>query len=200
MVRVKIGVMSSLIAGIVFGIMMTMMGMMPMIAGLVGSHSIVVGWVVHLIVSAIFGVIFGTVVRNPRSGIIMGLVYGAVLWFLFPFIMMPTMMHMPAIQWSQSAMMSLIGHLVYGLILGISDRMMGKACILPKSDSTTEIIERVLWSLIIGPVIVIASNAYAHPFGKSRVCNLPNRTPNHEGIYFIWHHTQSKSECGRGVV
>lgn len=138
MIRVKIGVMSSLIAGIVFGIMMTMMGMMPMIAGLVGSHSIVVGWIVHLIVSAIFGVIFGTVVRNPRSGIIMGLIYGGVLWFLFPFIMMPMMMHMPAMHWSQSAMMSLIGHLVYGLILGISYRMMGKACILPKRDSTAQ--------------------------------------------------------------
>lgn len=130
MVRVKIGVMSSLIAGIVFGIMMTMMGMMPTIAGMVGSHSIVVGWIVHLIISAIFGVVFGFIVCNPRSGPMLGVIYGIVLWFLFPFIMMPMMMGMPAMHWSQSVMMSLIGHLVYGLILGISYRMMGKSCIL----------------------------------------------------------------------
>lgn len=138
MLRIKIGVMSSLIAGIVFGVMMTMLGMMPMIAGLVGSHSVVVGWIVHIIVSAIFGVIFGAIVRKPTSGPVLGLIYGAILWFLFPFILMPMMMGMPAMHWSQSVMMSLIGHLIYGLILGISYRMMGKACILPKSHSAAQ--------------------------------------------------------------
>ena len=138
MLRVKIGVMSSLIAGIVFGIMMTMMGMMQTIAGMVGSHSIVVGWVVHLIISAIFGVVFGVIVRRPTSGPILGLIYGLILWFLFPFIMMPMIMGMPAMHWSQFAMMSLVGHLIYGLILGISYRMMGKACMLPKNHSTAQ--------------------------------------------------------------
>ncbi len=135
MERVKVGVMSSLIAGIVFGIMMTLMGMMPTIAGMVGSHSVAVGWVVHIIVSVIFGVVFGFIVRKPTSGPILGLIYGFILWFLFPFIMMPMMMGMPAMHLSQFGMMSLIGHLMYGLILGFSYRMMGKACILPKSHS-----------------------------------------------------------------
>lgn len=138
MLRVKIGVMSSLIGGIVFGILMTMLGMMPTIAGMVGSHSIVVGWIVHLMISAIFGVIFGLLVRKPKSGPILGLIYGTVLWFLFPFVMIPMMMGMHAMQWSQSSMMSLMGHLLYGLILGISYRMMGKACVLPKNNSVAQ--------------------------------------------------------------
>lgn len=123
--RVKAGIISSLIAGIVFGIIMTMMGMMQMIAGMVGSSSILVGWAFHLMISAIFGVIFGLLARKPSAGISLGLIYGVVLWFLFPFIMMPMMMGMPAMTWSQTSMMSLIGHLVYGLVLGISYRMMG---------------------------------------------------------------------------
>ncbi len=134
MERAKVGVMSSLIAGIVYGIMMTMIGMIPTIAGMVGSHSVVVGWIVHLIISAIFGVVFGLIVSKPTSGPVLGLIYGLVLWLLFPFILMPMMMGMPAMHWSQSSMMSLIGHLVYGLILGISYRMMGKACLLPKNN------------------------------------------------------------------
>lgn len=55
---------------------MAMMGMLPMIAMLIGSTSAVVGAVVHLVISAGLGVLFALVVPSLGTG--MMLVAGAV--------------------------------------------------------------------------------------------------------------------------
>lgn len=53
--RLIAGVAGGLAGGIVFGVLMQMMDMMGMVAMLVGSESIAVGWLVHLFNSALFG-------------------------------------------------------------------------------------------------------------------------------------------------
>ena len=132
------GAIAGVAAGIVFGAMMQMMmaptpdggsmPMMAMVAMVVGSQSIVVGWLYHLFNSAVIGAIFGWLL-GPRvhgygSGFGWGATYGFVWWILGGLVLMPVMLGMPAFaplmmpEMRMVAVGSLVGHLVYGLILG----------------------------------------------------------------------------------
>ena len=55
---VPAGVAGGLIGGIAFGILMQTMTMLGMVAMLVGSTSLAVGWLVHLAISAFIGACF----------------------------------------------------------------------------------------------------------------------------------------------
>ncbi len=136
--RIVAGVAGGIIAGIVFGMMMTMMSaptpdggsmpMMGMVAMVVGSTSLVVGWLYHLfnsvVIGAIFGGVFGGRVRSYGSGLGLGAVYGFVWWILGGLILMPMMLGMSAFAplmmppMRMIAMASLVGHLIFGTILG----------------------------------------------------------------------------------
>jgi hypothetical protein len=127
-----------LVAGVVFGIMMHMMtaptpdgGQMPVIAmvgQIVGSPTVGVGWAYHLfnsaVIGAIFGWFFGGRVHGYGSALGWGAAYGFVWWILGGLILMPVLLGMPAFAplmmppMRMVAMGSLIGHLIYGLILG----------------------------------------------------------------------------------
>ncbi len=125
--RVLAGVVGGVAGGLVFGMLMAMMGMLPMIAGLVGSQSPVVGFVVHLVISAVIGAIYGLAVGNQPaaqqygSALPVGLGYGVIWWILGPLVIMPVLMGMgPQFGMALSPMMlmSLMGHLLYGVITG----------------------------------------------------------------------------------
>jgi uncharacterized membrane protein YagU involved in acid resistance len=125
--RIMHGVYGGLAGGLIFGIMMGMMGMLPMIAKMAGSSSPVIGLGIHLIISAIIGVIFAVLVggrlRTLGATVAAGLVYGLAWWFLGPLTLMPLFMGMGVgVNWTATAMTaampSLVGHLVYGGILG----------------------------------------------------------------------------------
>jgi uncharacterized membrane protein YagU involved in acid resistance len=116
------GVLGGLAGGVVFGVMMQALGMIGMIAMLVDSESIAVAWGVHLVISALFGAVYGAVVA-PRisgwgAGLGTGLLYGALLWVVGPLLLMPAMMGMPVFTINTGALQSLVGHLVFGLVLG----------------------------------------------------------------------------------
>lgn len=121
---VPAGIVGGLAGGVVFGIMMQMMGMIPMVAMLVGSESVVVGWIVHLGIAAFIGVTFALLVggRAIKPGIaaVLGLGYGVVWWVLGPLLIMPARLGMPTLMFNDMTTQSLIGHLVYGAILGIT--------------------------------------------------------------------------------
>lgn len=104
------------------GIAMHMMGMIGMIAGLVGSQSVAVAWIVHLVISAIFGVAYPLLFGNMKRQWLGGLIYGFIWYLLGPLTLMPLLMG-AGVQWSMAAvvgsMFSVVGHLMYGLILGL---------------------------------------------------------------------------------
>ncbi|HEU0046998.1 MAG: hypothetical protein AUH87_05870 [Deltaproteobacteria bacterium 13_1_40CM_4_54_4] len=132
------GIVAGVVGGVVFGIMMQMMnaptpegGQMPMlamVAKVVRSDSIAVGWLYHLFNSALIGGIFGRLLGDHShrfgSGIGWGAVYGLVWWILGALILMPVFLGMPAFAplmmapMRPVAMGSLMGHLIYGIILG----------------------------------------------------------------------------------
>ena len=102
--------------------------MMAMIAKVVRSDSIAVGWVYHLFNSAVIGAIFGWLLGDHSyrfgAGIGWGAAYGFVWWILGALILMPVFLGMPAFAplmmapMRPVAMGSLMGHLIYGIILG----------------------------------------------------------------------------------
>jgi uncharacterized membrane protein YagU involved in acid resistance len=132
------GIAAGLIAGIAFGAMMQMMmaptpngGQMPMIAmvgQVVGSPTVMAGWLYHLFNSAVIGAIFGWLLGSRLHGygtaLGWGATYGIAWWVLGGLILMPLLLGMPAFAplmmppMRMVAMGSLIGHLLYGLILG----------------------------------------------------------------------------------
>jgi hypothetical protein len=136
--NISAGIIAGLIAGVVFGIMMTVMhaptpdgGSMPMmgmVAQVVGSSSLAVGWLYHLFNSAVigglFGWILGTRIGGYGSGAGWGAAYGVLWWVLGGLILMPVFLGMPAFAPLQMPMMrpvafaSLMGHVIFGVILG----------------------------------------------------------------------------------
>lgn len=116
------GVVGGLVGGVIFGLMMQAMGMLGMVASLVGQDSAAVGWVVHLVNSTLFGLAYA-VVLGPRStswplALGLGTVYGVFWWVLGALVLMPAFLGMPVLQVGQGQLQSLVGHIVYGLALG----------------------------------------------------------------------------------
>ncbi|TDD55239.1 hypothetical protein [Saccharopolyspora elongata] len=115
------GALAGIGGGIVFGILMAAMGMLPMVAMLVGSTNVGVGVVVHLVISAILGAGFGLVAPFTEFWPLLGagVVYGAVWWVLGGLLLMPVGLGMPVFQVGQMAVMSLVGHLLYGIVMSV---------------------------------------------------------------------------------
>lgn len=129
--RVAAGVAGGLIGGVVFGVLMQMMDMLPMVAMLVGSDSMAVGWLVHLAISAFIGVTFAVLLGKWATGIAvsvaLGMGYGIIWWVLGGLILMPAKLGMGVFTLNTMAWQSLMGHLIYGALLGAA-----YALILPR--------------------------------------------------------------------
>lgn len=114
--------MGGLMAGIVFGMMMNMLNMIGSIAMLVGSKSTAVGWTVHLAISMVIGIAFSVLfekkLRNISAGLAFGMAYGIFWWVLGGLILMPAKLKMPLFQFDKMAWESLMGHVVFGMVLG----------------------------------------------------------------------------------
>jgi hypothetical protein len=135
---VRNSIIGGLIGGVVFGMGMQMMiaptpegmqmSMMGMVAKIVKSDSLVVGWIYHLFNSAVIGAIFGWLlggrITGYGSGLGWGAIFGVFWWILGAQILMPILLGMPAFASLTMPLMlmvgmgSLIGHLMFGLILG----------------------------------------------------------------------------------
>jgi hypothetical protein len=121
-----LGAVAGLIGGIPFGMLMAMMGMMPMIGMLVRVENAFVGVLVHGAISAITGAIYGFfAVRFPltwRNAILGGLIYGVIWWVLGALILMPALLGMFEMIFVilQMQWMSLLGHIIFGEVLALS--------------------------------------------------------------------------------
>lgn len=132
------GAAAGVVGGVLFGVMMTAMGMMEMVAGLVESRSVAVGWLVHLVISAIFGTGFALVLGRPTSsygrGAGLGLAYGLAVWVLGPLLIMPLWMGMPVLGIEQPQLMSLMGHAVFGVAVGLAYRALERGVVVSRAE------------------------------------------------------------------
>ena len=127
------GLVGGLAGGLVFGAMLSMM-MTPVIEmaipamyGIAGPAGLA-GWVIHMSNSAVLGVVFGGLAGRAGLGGTgraagAGLVYGAVLWIVLAVIVMPIWLGAVGFPGAPPlpnlSPMSLVGHAVYGLTLGV---------------------------------------------------------------------------------
>ena len=117
-----VGTMGGIAAGVVFGMMMSMLNMMGSIAMLVGSKSTAVGWAVHIAISMVLGIAFSLLferrLRNISTGLGLGVAYGMFWWVVGGLVLMPAKLGMPLFQFDKMAWESLMGHVVFGMVLG----------------------------------------------------------------------------------
>ena len=127
--RILHGTHAGLIGGLAFGAFLGTLGMLPMIGELVGDPSALTGLVVHMANSALigagFGFLLGGLATEADASLNYGLLYGGAWWLLGPLTLMPILLgHGLGANWNLVAagkmLPSLLGHLTYGAILGIS--------------------------------------------------------------------------------
>jgi uncharacterized membrane protein YagU involved in acid resistance len=115
-----------LVGGWVFGQWMEQAGFFPLVAGLANSSDPATGRTLHTLISLVigmsYGVLFQRETRSSGASIAWGLVYGLTWWILGPLTLMPWLLGQ-GVQWNiasaQAALPSLIGHLLYGITLGV---------------------------------------------------------------------------------
>lgn len=124
------GIIGGIAGGVIFGIMMALMNMLPMVGMLIGNTSPIIGFGVHMVISIIIGAIYGgiaTRIPNNNWGIVIGtgVIYGIVWWVLGALVLMPIMLGMNnmVLQIGNDQWMSLIGHIIFGVILTMVYKM-----------------------------------------------------------------------------
>src|SRR3990172_664956 len=119
------GAIAGLGGGLVFGILMGMMGMLPLVGMLIRVENAVVGFSVHMVISALIGAIFGLTAgrftASWGSAVVLGIIYGVIWWVLGGLSLMPLLLGMNEMVFAigQPQWMSLMGHLLYGIITAI---------------------------------------------------------------------------------
>jgi hypothetical protein len=121
-----VGGLAGIVGGWAFGKWMAQVNFFPLIAELVNSDSPMVGKSLHfvfaVIIGATFGVLFQRDVRGYGSSMGWGVGYGILWWFLGPLTIKPLWQGTRP-DWSYrhggDLFGSLVGHIVYGLIVGV---------------------------------------------------------------------------------
>lgn len=130
------GVVGGLIAGLVFGGLMSMMTPPVLEMGIPAMYGIdgpagAVGWVIHMAHAAVIGVAFaaiaesgllGNLAENTSKSVGVGAAYGLLVWIGLAVIVMP--IWLGAVGFGGAPPLpnigveSFVGHLVYGVVLG----------------------------------------------------------------------------------
>jgi len=121
-----VGGIAGLVGGWAFAQWMAQVNFFVIVAGLVGSPSRGVGVVLHYGIAAVIGASFGLLfqrdVRGAGSSMGWGLAYGLLWWFLGPLTLLPLLQHRAptwTYQHAGTLFGSLVGHVIYGLLLGL---------------------------------------------------------------------------------
>jgi hypothetical protein len=132
--RVGLAAAAGILAGLVFGVLiqfrlerMTAIGAMYTL----GEPSLTAGWIAHMFHSALFGAFFGLVADVERTRSLFesaltaagaGAVYAAGLWAVYIVFVWPLWLNATSfgaqIPFPNLAVMPLVGHLVWGALLG----------------------------------------------------------------------------------
>ncbi len=120
------GVGSGVIGGLLFTTVMVGTGALSQVASLVGAQSALAGLIVHLIIAIIVGISYGLLFEQETftygTGLAWGTTYGLLWWLLGAATLFPILLQQP-VDWSLETVTglypSLIGHLLYGIGLGL---------------------------------------------------------------------------------
>jgi uncharacterized membrane protein YagU involved in acid resistance len=119
------GAAAGLVGGLLFTAVMVVVGALPRVAEMVGSHTPEVGLALHLLIAAAIGVSYSVAFRRTAydvlSGVGWGVSYGFFWWFLGDLTLLPAL-DGDVVRWDGPSIAaqfpSLVGHLAYGAALG----------------------------------------------------------------------------------
>jgi uncharacterized membrane protein YagU involved in acid resistance len=123
------GALGGILGGVAFGAMLTV-AMTPVIENAIpamyGLSGGLAGWVIHVSHGAVIGVAFAALadplLDSPAQTVLAGGLYGVVVWAVLAVLVMPVWLQTvgfagaPAVP--NVSQQSLLGHAVYGLVLG----------------------------------------------------------------------------------
>ena len=131
---VMAGGMAGVLGGFIFDKWMSAGEFFPLLSGLntklSPGGSLVLQFLVAVLMGVLFGWLFQRDVRGYGSSMGWGVGYAILWWFLWPMTLLPLLSRTP-LDWSSDAgtamFGSLVGHILYGLILGVSYATLDKA-------------------------------------------------------------------------
>jgi signal transduction histidine kinase len=126
-------------------------GLLPVIGSLYGIQTPLIGWITHLFHSAVFGLLFAAICAEPRIGRfvsgpfrsgLVGLGWGAILWFLAAGIFMPVWLSLLGVptEIPNLSVAGFVGHALWGVILGVAYWGIGNIDIVARLRRETEAI------------------------------------------------------------
>lgn len=122
---------AAIVAGISMGVVLQQwVQVVPVIGGLYGVQRLGVGWSMHLFHSVVFGVAFAVATDGPpldrrsasaQTCVLLGVVWGLVLWFVAAGFVMPVMLRAAGLSAPIPLLTvpSLVGHVLWGALLGL---------------------------------------------------------------------------------
>jgi hypothetical protein len=121
------GGLAGLLGGSIFDTWMSAGNFIPLLSGLSQLQSRAMSLALQFLIAVGMGVLFGVLfqrdVRGYGSSMGWGIGYAILWWFFGPLTLWPLLSHSP-VDWSAAAgswiFGSLVGHIIYGLILGVS--------------------------------------------------------------------------------
>lgn len=193
---IVLGGLAGIVGGWAFGKWMAQVNFFPLIAELVDSQSRHVGMTLHFIIAVIIGATFGLLFQRDVLGygscMGWGLGYGMFWWFLGPLTIMPLWLGKP-LDWSvghaDALFGSLIGHIIYGVILGsiyaTLDRIWTRLFIASDpinrefEGAGLRVLHTLLWGAFAGAVgglvstpVMVATGVLSRATGLSSVAPL----------------------------
>lgn len=160
------GALASIGGGLLFTVVLYQTESLPFVGRLGGMESLLGGFAVHMLVSAIigssYGFFFHRVATSYGSAMLWGLAYGQLWWFLGPLTLMPWLLGRN-VTWSLDAAAanypSLIGHLAYGATIALTFFYLAKRHdpAMQEDDlyHPDETVSPALWIAVVLPGVLI---------------------------------------------
>lgn len=194
------GGMAGVFGGLVFDRWMSAGDYFPLLSGLnqlpSRGGSLLLQFLIAVLMGVFFGLLFQRDVRGYGSCMGWGVGYGMLWWFLGPMTLLPLLSRAP-VEWTSDAASSvfgsLIGHILYGLILGVSYATLDRAWVrlFIQSDPLNRephgpglrVLQSLGWGAIAGFVGGIVSSPIMLKTGVlSKVAGLDTSFTNWHGL------------------